>query len=146
MLDRLICQDLLTAGLARNRTSGGDADGAGLIWLAECATLPRQAITGLIARGRPAGLPVLAATTSAPVAAELAGLVNVVIAHRMADGGEAAGLPAAADPAALRDGEFHLAVQDPPRLVPAGLLVRARVPRVTRDGRAAVPRRAWEGA
>ena len=55
---------------------------------------PRQAVTGLIARGRPAGLPVLAATTSAPVAAELAGLVNVVIAHRMADGGGAAGLPA----------------------------------------------------
>jgi len=146
MLDRLICQDLLTAGPARNRTSGDGADGAGLIWLAECASLPRQAITGLIARGRPAGLPVLAATTSAPVAAELAGLVNVVIAHRMADGGEAAGLPAAADPAVLRDGEFHLAVQDPPRLVPAGLLVRARVPPLTRDGRAAAPRRAWEGA
>jgi hypothetical protein len=89
---------------------------------------------------------VLAATTSAPVAAELAGLVNVVIAHRMADGGGAAGLPAAADPAALRDGEFHLMVRDPPRLVPAGLLVRARVPPVTRDGRAAAPRRAWEGA
>ena len=97
----------------------------------------------------------LAATTSAPVAAELAGLVNVVIAHRMADGGDPAGLSAAADPArlsaaadpaALRDGEFHLVVRDPPRLVPAGLLVRARVPPVTRDGRAAAPRRAWEGA
>jgi hypothetical protein len=145
MLDRLICQDLLTAGPAGNRTAAGGADDAGLIWLAECATLPRQAVTGLIARGRPAGLPVLAATTSAPVAAELAGLVNVVIAHRMADGGGAAGLPAAADPATLRDGEFHLMVRDPPRLVPAGLLVRARVPPVTRDGRAAAPRRAWEG-
>jgi hypothetical protein len=153
MLGRLICQDLLRAGAARNGTPGGDADG--LIWLAECAALPRQAVASLIARGRAAGLPVLAATTSAPVAAELADLVNVVIAHRMAAGAVvprvAAGAAAprlseAADPAALRDGEFVLAVQDPPRLVPAGLLVRARVPTVTRDGRAAAPRRAWEGA
>lgn len=154
MLGRLICQDLLTAGATPDGTSGdgtsGDgtsADGGdGLIWLAECAALPRQAVTSLIARGRPAGLPVLAATTSAPVAAELADLVNVVIAHRMVNGAAASRLSAAADPATLRDGEFLLAVQDPPRLVPCGLVVRARVPKVTRDGRAATPRRAWEGA
>jgi len=126
MLDRLICQDLLRAGPARNGTAGDEAGADGLIWLAECAALPRPAVTSLIAGGRAAGLPVLAATTSAPVAAELADLVNVVIA--------------------LHDGEFRLAVQDPPRLVPAGLLVRARVPKVTRDGRAAAPRRAWESA
>jgi len=156
MLDRLICQDLLRAGAARDGTPGGDADGDGLIWLAECAALPRQAVTSLIARGRPAGLPVLAATTSAPVAADLADLVNVVIAHRMADGAaasrEAGGaaaprLAAAADPATLRAGEFAMAVRDPPRLVPSGLLVRARVPKVSRDGTAAAaPRRVWEGA
>jgi hypothetical protein len=51
----------------------------------------------------------------------------------------------AADPAALRSGEFLLTVQDPPRLVPGGLLVRARVPQVIRD-RAAAPRQAWESA
>jgi hypothetical protein len=155
MLDRLICQDLLRASATRDGTPGGDADGDGLIWLAECAALPRQAVTSLIARGRPAGLPVLAATTSAPVAADLADLVNVVIAHRMADGAAvpwvaggvaAPRLAAAADPATLRDGEFVLAVRDPPRLVPSGLLVRARVPKVSRDGHAAAPRRAWEGA
>src|SRR5690242_1371154 len=173
MLDRLICQDLLRAGAARDGTPGSDANGDGLIWLAECAALPRPAVTSLIARGRPAGLPVLAATTSAPVAADLADLVNVVIAHRMADGGavpwvadgatvpwvtDGAAAPreagavatprraAAADPATLRDGEFVLAVRDPPRLVPSGLLVRARVPKVSRDGHAAAPRRAWEGA
>jgi len=158
MLDRLICQDLLRAGAARDGTSGSGTSGDGgdgLIWLAECAALPRQAVTSLIARGRPAGLPVLAATTSAAVAADLADLVNVVIAHRMADGAAApwaadsaaaARLSAAADPATLRDGEFLLAVQDPPRLVPSGLLVRARVPRVTRDGCAAAPLGAWEGA
>jgi len=173
MLDRLICQDLLRAGAARDGTPGSDANGDGLIWLAECAALPRQAVTSLIARGRPAGLPVLAATTSAPVAADLADLVNVVIAHRMADGGAvpwvadgaaaprevdgaaspssaddaaASRLAMAGDPATLRDGEFVLAVRDPPRLVPSGLLVRARVPKVSRDGHAAAPRRAWEGA
>ena len=37
MLDRLICQDLLTVGPASNRTAAGGADDAGLIWLAECA-------------------------------------------------------------------------------------------------------------
>jgi hypothetical protein len=171
MLTRLVCQDLLAAGSARNETG---ADGNGLIWLAECAALPRQPVTDLIARGRAAGLPVLAATTSAPVAADLVSLVNVVVAHRMADDaaarrlsavaatlqagpgpgaaqppepGAAAGSGAqAADPAALRPGEFLLAVQDPPRLVPGGLLVRARVPAVIRGGRAAAPRRALENA
>ena len=150
LLDRLICQDLLRAGAARNGTPGSDANGDGLIWLAECAALPRPAVTSLIARSRPAGLPVLAATTSAPVASDLADLVNVVIAHRMADGAAvpwaASRLAVAADPATLRDGEFVMAVRDPPRLVPSGLLVRARVPKVSRDGHAAVPRRAWEGA
>ncbi len=157
MLTRLICQDLLTAARA-----GTGAEGDGLIWLAECAALPRQPVTDLIARGQPAGLPVLAATTSAPVAADLADLANVVIAHRMTDSAAAGWLsavaaaarpgpdqppgPEAADPATLRPGEFLLAVREPPRLVPHGLLVRARVPRVTRDARAAVPGPAWEGA
>src|SRR5260370_42533817 len=48
---------------------------------------------------------------------------------------------------ALRDGEFLLAVKNPQRLVPRGLLVGARVPQFTRDGRhAAAPPRAWEVA
>ena len=38
-------------------------------------------------------------------------------------------------PAALRDGEFLLAVKHPPRIVPRGLLVRAR------EGAYAVPPR-----
>jgi hypothetical protein len=145
MLTRLVCQDLLAAGSAR---TGTGADGNGLIWLAECAAVPRQPVTDLIARGRAAGLPVLAATTSAPVAADLAGLVNVVVAHRMADDAAARRLSAvaAADPAALRPGEFLLAVRDPPRLVPGALLVRARVPAVIRGGRVAAPRRALENA
>jgi hypothetical protein len=171
MLTRLICQDLLAAGPVRNGTG---AEGNGLIWLAECAALPRQPVSDLIARGRAAGLPVLAATTSAPVAADLADLVNVVVAHRMTDAEAARRLSAVAvavaaalrpgpgqpadpgaaadsgtsagDPAGLRAGEFLLAVHDPPRLVPGGLLVRARVPQVIRGGPAAAPRGAWEGA
>jgi hypothetical protein len=117
---------------------------------------------------------VLAATTSAQVAADLADLVNVILAHRMDDAAAARRLSAVADAAgpagqgrppdpgevanpgsgpatdmgdvsSLRDGEFLLMVKNPRRFVPRGLLVRARVPPFTRDGRPAAPRRAWEG-
>ena len=166
MLTRLVCQDLLAAGAA---LGGIGVDGDGLVWLAECGTLPRQPVTEMIARGREAGLPVLAATTSAQVASDLADMVNVVVAHRMQDTAVtrrlAAVVPAAAgpgpDPAAdagpaayasgspypsgLRDGEFLLAVRHPARVVPRGLLVRSRVPPAD-GGPAAVPRRAWETA
>ena len=171
MLTRLVCQDLLAAGAALNEIG---VDGDGIVWLAECGSLPRRPVCDLIARGPDTGLPVLAATTSAPVAAELADLVNVVVAHRMNDAAAARHLAAApvttdlglppddlgevANPAAgpvagagnlssLRDGEFLLAVRNPPRLVPRARLVRARVPQFTRDsGHAAAPQRAWEGA
>jgi hypothetical protein len=176
MLTRLICQDLLAAGAALN---GIGVAGDGLVWLAECGSVPRHSVTDLIARGQGTGLPVLATTTSAQVAVDLADLVNVIVAHRMddaaarrlsavagplapADRGRPADLGADANSAAnpgpgpgaaavdlstLRDGEFLLAVKNPRRLVPRGLLVRARVPQIARDGTPAVtPRRAWEGA
>ena len=59
-----------------------------------------------------------------------------------------AGALGPASPAALRDGEFLLAVKHPPRLVPRGLLVRARVSSAAAGSPdpAAAPRRAWEGA
>jgi len=162
MLTRLVCQDLLAVGSALN---GIGVDGDGIIWLAECGALPRPPVTEMIARGRDTGLPVLAATTSAQVAADLADMVNVVVAHRTQDTAMAAHLasiapdPAGerdpamagalgpASPAALRDGEFLLAVKHPPRLVPRGLLVRARVPSAAGGNLdPAAPRRAWEGA
>jgi hypothetical protein len=162
MLTRLVCQDLLAVGSALN---GIGVDGDGIIWLAECGALPRPPVSEMIARGRDTGLPVLAATTSAQVAADLAEMVNVVVAHRTQDTTMAAHLasiapdpaeerdPAMAgalgpaSPAALRDGEFLLAVKHPPRLVPRGLLVRARVPSAARGNPdPAAPRRAWEGA
>jgi hypothetical protein len=161
MLTRLVCQDLLAAGAA---LTGIGVDGDGIIWLTECGSLPRPPVTEMIASGQRTGLPLLAATTSAQIAADLADLVNVVVAHRMEDtaaarrlaaqGTAAQGLvvqgqppePAADanDPAVLRDGEFRLAVKNPPRLVPRGLLVRARVPQA--GSKPATSRRAWEGA
>jgi hypothetical protein len=197
MLTRLICQDLLSAGAALHGIGVG---GDGIVWLAECGSMPRTAVTGMIARGPETGLPVLATTTSAQAAADLAGLANVVVAHRVNDTAAAqqiaadvglrfpplsagsrypesaagflhqvepgypvdpgypvgpakrAGLwpgPAAAvgGVSALRDGEFLLAVKDPFRVVPRGLLVRARIPRAARAVRsAAAPRRARDRA
>jgi hypothetical protein len=126
MLGRLVCQDLLAAGAA---LTGIGVDADGLIWLTECGSLPRQPVTELIARGKDSGLPVLAASTSAQVGAELAELTNALIAHRTNDDA-AAREPVTADGAAgpLREGEFRLAVKDPQRLIPRGLAVRARTP------------------
>ena len=128
MLTRLVCQDLLTAGAAlRGIGVGGD----GIVWLAECGSMPRGSVTELIARGPGAGLPVLAATSSAPAAAELAELTNVVVAHRM----DAAAAPGGLDGlSALRPGEFLLTVKNPRRLVPRADFVRARIPSPGRDG------------
>ena len=156
MLTRLVCQDLLAAGAALN---GIGVDGDGIVWLSECGSLPRHSVADMIARGPGTGLPVLAATTSAQVAGDLADLVNVVVAYRLDDAAAARRIPevtgaatlagpgrppepgaspganvgpspaaGAADLSALRDGEFLLAVKNPQRLVPRGLLVRARVP------------------
>ncbi len=128
MLTRLVCQDLLTAGAALHGIGVG---GDGIVWLAECGSMPRSSVTELIARGPAAGLPVLAATTFPPAAAELAELTNVVVAHRMED--EAA--PRSLDGlSALRAGEFVLTVKNPQRLVPRAVFVRARVPPPRRDG------------
>jgi hypothetical protein len=156
MLTRLVCQDLLAAGAALD---GIGVDGDGIVWLAECAALPRRPVTEMIARGRDTGLPVLAATTSAQVAADLADLTNVVVTLSMEDTATAGRQAAAAQdpaaqgdhgtagsgfPSALRGGEFLLTVKDPPRPVSRGFLVRARVPWAA-AAPAAAPRRAWEG-
>ena len=127
MLSRLVCQDLLTAGAAlRGIGVGGD----GIVWLAECGSMPRGSVTELIARGPGAGLPVLAATTSAPAAAELAELTNVVVAHRMEDQATPRSLDGLS---ALRAGEFLLLVKNPSRLVPRAAFVRARIPSPGRE-------------
>ena len=125
MLGRLVCQDLLATGAA---LTGIGVDGDGLIWLTESGSLPRQPVTDLIARGAGSGLPVLAASTSAQVAVELAELTNVLVGHRMDDDAVARQLVTAAETSSpLRGGEFLLAVKNPPRLVPRALVVRARI-------------------
>jgi hypothetical protein len=169
MLTRLVCQDLLAAGEA---LAAMDVDGDGIVWLTECGSMPAGAVTDLIARGPHTGLPVLAVTTSAQVAGELADLTNVLVVHRMtdaavahrlamaaghpdpvmsaaggagpgfADGGRPGstghpGAPASAaaavDPSSLGDGEFVLAVKDPPRLVPRAVAVPPRIRRSPRE-------------
>jgi hypothetical protein len=122
MLTRLVCQDLLAAGTALH---GIGVDGDGIVWLVESSAMPRSSVTELIARGPGAGLPVLAVTTSAPAAAELAELTNVVLAHRMDDQAAPHSLGGLSG---LRTGEFLLAVKDPRRLVPRAVFVRARIP------------------
>jgi hypothetical protein len=173
MLARLVCQDLLAAGAALR---GIGVDGDGIVWLAECGSLPRRSVIDMIARGAGTGLPVLAATTSPQAGAELAELTNVVVAHRMSDAAAARQLatvagaagpelpPGSGDRAspasgpaaetgslpALRDGEFLLAVKNPRRVVPRGLLVQARTPQFAHGaGSGARARRepkSWEGA
>jgi hypothetical protein len=150
MLTRLICEDLLAAGAA---LTGIGVDGDGLVWLPECGSLPRRTVTDMIARGPGTGLPVLAVTTFPQVAAELAELTNVLVVHRMTDTATAGQLAAVAGATAgppLGEGEFLLAVKNPPRLVPRAQLVRARIPPARP---AAAPRHRaleksqhWEGA
>ena len=96
MLTRLVCQDLLAAGAALDGIGVG---GDGIVWLTECAALPRPPVAEMIARGRDTGLSVLAATTSAQVAAGLADLVNAVVELPNRDTAAAHGL-AAQGPAA----------------------------------------------
>ncbi len=128
--------------LGRNLRRIG-VDGDGLIWIPGCESLPAAALVPLIRGGGAVGLPVLMTTTSAAVARELAGLVGVVIIHRLADPAAAADLAALAGPrlrpAPLGAGEFVLAVSAPrPRQVELGRLVPARLPRP-----AARPERMW---
>jgi hypothetical protein len=148
MLTRLVCEDLLAAGAA---LSGIGVDGDGLVWLPECGSLPRRAVTDMIARGPRTGLPVLAVTTFPQVATELAELTNVVVAHRMTDAaGQLAEVAGATTGPPLGDGEFLLAVKDPPRLVPRAQPVRARIPSPRSAAkprhRALDPSQHWEGA
>jgi hypothetical protein len=135
MLTRLVGQDLLAAI---------GVDGDGIIWLTECAALPRPPVTEMIARGRDTGLPVLAATASAQVAADLADLANVVVAlpapdAAVPDPAAEADQGTAGVPSVPRNGEFLLTVKDPPRLVSRGSLVRARVPSAPATPATALP-------
>jgi hypothetical protein len=136
------------AALGRNLRRIG-VDGDGLVWVPGCDSVPAAALVPLINAGGAVGLPLLMTTTSAAVARELAGLVGVVLIHRLADPTAAADLAALVGlagpagsrrrPAPLGPGEFVLAVNAPRRRqVELGRLVPARLP-----GPVARPERTW---
>jgi hypothetical protein len=100
-----VCAGILDLGEDVRRIG---ADGDGLIWLYGYEPPPDGPLAGLagslVAGGAAAGLPVLVTTTSPRAVAELAGLVSVLLVHRLAD-------PVTADILAARTGT---------KLVPAG--------------------------
>jgi hypothetical protein len=149
-LARLICADVASLGADLRRIG---VDGDGLLWLHGWEPAIAGRIAGLVASGTGSGIAVLVSTTS-PAAADLAGLMNAVLIHRLADATAAASLaqrtgtrmvPAAAEggtelvaspavPAqallSLARAEFVLAVNSPRRrLVRLGQAVPARLPR-----------------
>ncbi len=154
-LARLICADLAALGEDLRRIG---VDGDGLVWLHGWDPQSAPALGELVTAGAAAGLPVLVSSIS-PGAADLAGMMNAVLIHRVDDGAAAAslaartgtrmvpgapGAPAAAGsqeliprPAvaaqallSLAPGRFVLAVSAPRnRLVHPGQLVPARLPR-----------------
>jgi hypothetical protein len=73
---------------------GIQASGDGVAWFNGCETLDQPALAELVARGGRAGMTVLLSTTSERAAASLAGDVNVLAIHQLADP-EAAGQVAA---------------------------------------------------
>ena len=90
-LARLVCADIAALG-EDLRTIGVDGDG--LAWLHGWGAVPAGELTELVARGAASGLPVLVTTTSPAVAADLAGLMNAVLIHRLADADAAASIAA----------------------------------------------------
>jgi hypothetical protein len=119
-----VCAGILALGADVRRIG---ADGDGLVWLYGYEPAPGGPLASLagslVAGGAAAGLPVLATTTSPRAVADLAGLVSVVLVHRLAD-------PAAADILAARTGT---------KLVPAGWSARewtATVPPAAAMGQA----------
>jgi len=148
-LARLICADVAALGEDLRRI-GVDADA--LVWLHGWEPAIASRLAGLVTGGTASGLAVLVSATSASVA-DLAGLMNAVLIHRLADGTAAATLaertgtrmvpaaeggaelvPRPAVPAqtllSLAPAQFVLAVNSPRRrLVRLGQVVPARLPR-----------------
>lgn len=149
MLSRLVCQDLLGLG-ARLHSMGVDGDG--IVWLTGCQAISEPVLRDLIAAGPRTGLAVVATTSYAPAARDLAQQLNTLLVHRVADQGVAQRLAAVASPrlsspevaippepagalgglrpevlTGLRDGEFLLSVAGSKRLVPRAQAIRAKI-------------------
>ncbi len=74
-------------------------DGDALVWVPHAELVPAQALGALLLDGATAGLAVLAATTSAATATELAPVAGTVLIRRVTDPGLAAALAARVGPA-----------------------------------------------
>jgi hypothetical protein len=98
---RLVCADIVAIGEDLRRLG---VDGDGLIWLHGHGDWPPGSLARLVASGATAGLPVLVTTTSPAAAADLAGLLNAVLIHRLND----------------PDAAVSLAARTGTRLMPAG--------------------------
>jgi hypothetical protein len=158
-LARLICADL--AGLGEDlRRIGVDADA--LVWLHGWEPAIAGRLAGLVTGGTASGLAVLVSAAS-PAVADLAGMMNTVLIHRLADSTAAASLaertgttmvpaaeggpelvPCPAVPAqtllSLAPARFVLTVNSPRRrLVRLGQVVPARLPRGARLDSASRP-------
>ena len=83
---------------------GIPVSGDGLAWFSGCETLDRAALAELVARGGRAGMTVLLSTTSERAAAGLAGDVNVLAIHQLADREAAGQLAAGTGPGAGQAG------------------------------------------
>ena len=156
-LARLICTDIAALGEDLSRIG---VNGDGLVWLHGWDPRIADRVPGLVSGGTASGLAVLVCAKS-PAGTDLAGLVNAVLIHRLADTTAAASLaertgatmvPASAEggpelvsrpavPAqtllSLAPAQFVLAVNSPrPRLVTHGRVVPARLPRGARPAAA----------
>jgi hypothetical protein len=89
-LARLVSADLTALGEDLRRI---DVDGDALVWLHGWDPKSAQTLGGLVTGGEAAGLPVLVSSIS-PAAADLAGMMNAVLIHRVDDGAAAASLAA----------------------------------------------------
>jgi hypothetical protein len=89
-LVRLVSADL--AALDEDLRRIG-VDGDGLVWLHGWDPQSAETLGGLVAGGEAAGLPVLVSSIS-PAAADLAGMMNAVLIHRVDDGAAAGSLAA----------------------------------------------------
>lgn len=119
-----VCGDL-TALAAHLRRIGVDGDG--LVWIAGAERLPAQPLGALIKAGGGAGLAVLISTASPTAAAELAGLVAVLLIHRIADDALAASLATRVSSAVANGVPDAMPATDPvpSPAVPASLAVPA---------------------
>jgi len=97
---RLVSADIVAIGEDLRRIG---VDGDGLVWLHGHGDWPSRSLARLVTSGATAGLPVLVTTTSPAAAEDLAGLLNAVLIHRLAD----------------QDAAVTLAARTGTRLIPA---------------------------